>query len=181
MEKAAGCPEGAHREFAATEAGLLFRHFRASLLRFFERRVASSMDAEDLTQEVFVKISSLDDTARIRQPEAYLFQTAANVLRDKLRRDAARCRQDHVSFDDTVDGPEAPSGESVYEGEESLLRLFSALDQLTPKCRAVFLMHKYERLAYSEIAQHFGISVSAVEKHMISAIKHLKQHWRDVS
>lgn len=171
----------AHERFSSVEVAALFKRLRPALVRFFERRSFSLADAEDLTQEVFIKLTRLDESANIWQPEAFLFQVAANVLRDKLRRDTARCRNDHVSFDETMTDHEEPSEESVYEGMESLQRMLTALLQLTPKCRTVFVLHKYEGLAYSEIARRFGISVSAVEKHMIHAVKHLKLHWRGQS
>lgn len=169
----------AQAELTGTEVAALFKRFQPALVRFFERRAFTPADAEDLAQEVFVKITRLDRSANIWQPEAFLFQIAANVLRDKLRRDAARHRDRHVEFDGEVDGiHEAPSEESVYEGRESLQRLLAALAILTPKCRSMFILHKYEGLSYSEIAQRYAISVSAVEKHMINAMKHLRLHWR---
>lgn len=171
--------DAAHPHLAGIEVAALFKRFQPALVRFFERRSFTPADAEDLAQEVFVKITRLDRSASIWQPEAFLFQIAANVLRDKLRRDAARHRDQHVEFNGELDGPEAPSEESVYEGRESLQRLLAALAGLTPKCRTVFILHKYEGLSYSEIAQRYEVSVSAVEKHMINAMKHLRIHWRE--
>lgn len=166
-------------KMSSAEVAALFKRFQPALLRFFERRSFSSADAEDLTQEVFIKIARLEASANIWHPEAFLFQIAANVLRDRVRREAARHRDDHIAIDETTTScGEEPSEESVYEGTESISRLLTVLAQLTPKCRAVFLLHKYEGLSYSEVARRFDISVSAVEKHMIHAIKHLKQHWR---
>lgn len=170
--------DAAQVQLTGVEVAALFRRFQPALLRFFERRSFTPADAEDLAQEVFVKITRLEPSANIWQPEAFLFQIAANVLRDKLRRDAARHRHRHVEFDGDMEGPEVPSEESVYEGRESLQRLLAALTGLTPKCRTVFVLHKYEGLSYSEIARRYGITVSAVEKHMINAMKHLRTHWR---
>ncbi len=165
-------------QLSGDDVAALYQRFRPALVRFFERRSFTPADAEDMTQEVFVKITRLDPSANIWQPEAFLFQIAANVLRDKLRRDTARHRDQHVEFDGEVDSPEAPSEESVYEGRESLQRLLAALGELTPKCRAMFILHKYEGLSYSEIASRYDVTVSAVEKHMINAMKYLKTHWR---
>lgn len=169
----------AQTQLSGVEVAALFKRFQPALVRFFERRSFTPADAEDLTQEVFVKITRLDRSVNIWQPEAFLFQIAANVLRDRLRRDSARHRDRHVEFDVEVDGNEVPSEESVYEGRESLQRLLAALQGLTPKCRTMFVLHKYEGLSYSEIALRYDVSVSAVEKHMINAMKHLRIHWRD--
>lgn len=168
----------AHEAFSSVEVAALFKRFQPALIRFFERRSFSSADAEDLVQEVFIKITRLDSSVNIWQPEAFLFQIAANVLRDRVRRDKSRLQGHHVTLDDAGDIGEVPSEESVYEGKESLNQFLMVLSGLTPKCRIVFLLHKYEGLSYSEIARRFDISVSAVEKHMIHAIKQLKQKWQ---
>lgn len=160
-----------------SEVTALFNEFRPALIRFFERRSFPLPDAEDMTQEVFLRITRLNGKREIWQPAGFLFQTAANVMRDRLRRDAVRHRNDHVSYDDVDAGDEAPSEEAVYEEREALSRFIAVLEELTPKCRMVFLLHKYEGLSYSDIARQLDVSVSAIEKHMMNAIRHIKR-WR---
>jgi RNA polymerase sigma-70 factor (ECF subfamily) len=168
--------DGAGRErISSAEVTALFNQFRPALLRFFERRSFSPPDAEDMTQEVFLRITRLGGAREIWQPAGFLFQTAANVMRDRLRRDAVRHRNEHVCYDDVDAGDEAPSEEAVYEEREALSRFIAALEELTPKCRMVFLLHKYEDLSYSDIARRLEVSVSAIEKHMMNAIRHIKR------
>lgn len=162
---------------SSSEVAALFNEYRPALIRFFERRSFPTPDAEDMTQEVFLRITRLNGKREIWQPAGFLFQTAANVMRDRLRRDAVRHRNDHVCYDDVDAGDEAPSEEAVYEEREALYRFIAALEELTPKCRTVFLLHKYEGLSYSEVAQRLGVSVSAIEKHMMNAIRLIKR-WR---
>jgi RNA polymerase sigma-70 factor (ECF subfamily) len=52
--------------------------------------------------------------------------------------------------------------------------------QLTPRVREVFMMHRVEGRAYSEIARALGISVSTVEKHMMAALRFLVQHAEEL-
>jgi RNA polymerase sigma-70 factor (ECF subfamily) len=54
-----------------------------------------------------------------------------------------------------------------------LNQVVAALDELSPQCRRVFVMHKLEGLSHPEISARVGISRSTVEKHMGSALKHL--------
>lgn len=175
MAKTIPNSEDGGERISATEVTELFNQFRPALLRFFERRSFSPPDAEDMTQEVFLRITRLDGERRIWQPAGFLFQTAANVMRDRLRRDAVRHRNEHVCYDDVDAGDEVPSEEAVYEERETLGRFIAALEELTPKCRMVFLLHKYEGLSYSEVAKRLGVSVSAIEKHMMNAIRHIKR------
>lgn len=156
-----------------------FVELRPSLVRFFERRIRNKSDAEDLAQEVFVRLArqeTKESGGEIRQPTAFLFQIAANVLTDRYRRDSARRANEHDSLDDGDIAGEAPSAERVYAGRESLKRLVAALEELTPKCRAIFMLIRYEGLSYSEVGRRFGVGVSAVEKHVTHALQHL--HWR---
>ena len=151
-----------------------YERFRPLLLRFFQRRVSVATEAEDLAQEVMIRLLRQPPETQVRHPEAYLFQIAANVLRDQYRRDAARMRDRHeVLVDDPSLMGLAPSEEQLYCDREMLVRLLSALEELTPKCRTVFLLQRYEGLSYSEIARRLGVSQSAIEKHMMSAIRHL--------
>jgi len=66
-----------------------------------------------------------------------------------------------------------PAADAAYEAKQRLERVVAALDELSPQCRRVFVMHKFEGLSHPEIAARIGISRSTVEKHMGTALKHL--------
>lgn len=171
--------DGAER-ISSGEVEALFLRFRPALLRFFERRAFAPADAEDMTQEVFLRITRLRGTQELWQPAGFLFQVAANVMRDRFRRDSARQQRQHIAFDDAeFEVHHAPSEEAVYEQRESLLHFLASVRELTPKCRMVFLLHKYEEMTYAEIARKLGVSVSAIEKHMMNAIRHIRQSRND--
>lgn len=57
-------------------------------------------------------------------------------------------------------------------------RIQQALEALSPKCRTVFSLSRYEELSYAEIAGQLDISVKAVEKHMGKALKHMRQYLK---
>ena len=86
-EKAGEDPELAGRNKVLSR---LARTYDRALGRFFERRVPSKADVPDLVQEVFLRLSRMDDPAAIEKPEHFLFVTAANVLKDRARREAVR-------------------------------------------------------------------------------------------
>jgi RNA polymerase sigma-70 factor (ECF subfamily) len=172
---AEGVDAGHHEPLEA-----LAREYRGALLRFFTKQLGSSADAEDLTQEVFVRLVRHKDRKSIRHMEAYLFQTASNLLRDHVRRNATHRVNDHVSFEEFhYEGHYAgavPSEEYVYEGREAIDAFLSVLAELPPRRRTVFLMHRFQGYSYGAIATKLGISVSVVEKHMMKAL--LQFHTR---
>jgi len=66
-----------------------------------------------------------------------------------------------------------PSAETTVAARQRLALLTEALTELSPQTQRVFRMHKFEGLSHPEVAATIGISRSAVEKHMMAALKHL--------
>lgn len=150
----------------------LSRRYRSALWGFFEKRVRERSDLEDLVQEVFARLARRSDLGAIEQIEGYLFQTAANLLRDRARRLAVR-GGDPESFEEPAEQHEDITPERVLQGKETLERVILALHELPERTRAVFILHRFEELRYQEIARRLGISMSTVEKHMMKAIAHI--------
>lgn len=168
-----GSNESAVDEAAVLEA--LSRAYRSPLTSFFRKRIADRSDVDDLVQEVFVRLARRGDLSRIQQIEGYLFQTAASILRDRVRRRAVRRYDVHEPFDERAHAGEFFSPERVLQGRQEVAEVVAALHELPERTRAIFALHRFEELAYGEIARRLGISVSAVEKHMMKAIAHLSR------
>jgi RNA polymerase sigma factor (sigma-70 family) len=159
----------AERDFLAD----LSQRYRAILTRYFERQLRQSSEIEDLVQEVFARLAHRRDITALEHLEGYLFETAANVLRDRGRRRAVRQLDHHDSYEESRHAVEDFSSERVYLGEEALQELVRALQELPERTRTVFVLHRLEELRHAEIARRLGISVSAVEKHVVKAIQYL--------
>lgn len=161
----------------ASQADALVRQYREPLKRFFERRLRHRADAEDLAQEVLLRLARQHSLVRQTRP-AYIFLTARSVLLDRVRRNRVRERGDLHESDDSA--LEVPSAERVYSAQERVERVEKLLEALTPRVRQVFMMHRVEGLAYTEIAQALGITMSTVEKHMSAALRFLVQHAHEI-
>ncbi|GAM97371.1 sigma factor of ECF subfamily [alpha proteobacterium U9-1i] len=158
----------------------LVERYRKPLLGFFARRVHDHAEAEEMTQEVFFRLAKRPDVLSEPTIEGYIFETAANLVRDRVRRNRVRNPEGQVQLEDIVELPsDEPSVERALEGRRRLRVLLDALSELSPKCRSVFLLHRYSGMPQSEIAKRFGISVSAVEKHMTRALLHVKKAMQD--
>lgn len=163
----------------------VYRSRRAALMRFLAARLGSEDDAQDAMQELYLHIGKVDPSLEIKDTAAYVFRTAANLARDQMRsrnRTAARERV-WASLQRGADGSEAddaPSAETAYAARQRLAAVRRALDELSPQCRRIFVLHKFEGLSHQEIAARASISRSTVEKHMHTALKHLmKRFGRD--
>jgi RNA polymerase sigma factor (sigma-70 family) len=152
---------------------------RSVIARFLSARLGSKDDAEDVLQELYLKLNRIDSSQEVHDPAAYLFRMALNLAHD-FRRERSRARvRDNawVGARYLMAGSELvaniPSAESGYHAKQRLAAIREVIDELSPQCRRVFFLHKFEGLSHKEIAQRLGISQSTVEKHMNSALKHL--------
>jgi RNA polymerase sigma factor (sigma-70 family) len=151
----------------------LDRRYRRPLTTYFEKRIRQAYDVDDLVQEVFVRLtyrSRLDD---IDSLNAYVFQTAASVIRDRLRRQTTHRAADHVGIENSNDPTDDFSPERVLQSRQRLVRAIEALNELPARARQVFVLHLYEEMKQEDIAAQLGLSVSGVRFLLRQAKAHL--------
>ena len=152
----------------------LMAEVRPALVRFFYRRCKSPAKAEDLAQEVVLRVLSRHDLTNLENAKGYIFRAAANLWRDHRRRLKTRGAAEVEWADDSVlNVTEEVSLERVIYSKEALFLVQAALLELTERTRDVFVLNRYEQMTYASIAESLGISESAVEKHMSKALEHL--------
>lgn len=160
----------------------LDRNFRGPLTAYFLRRVGDRTEAEDLTQEVFLRMLHHSAGIDPLQARAYVFKAAANLLRDRARRAVTRFSHAHASLDDPAqkDIPELKediSPERVLSGRETLHAVLKALDGLSQRTRDIFVLFRIENMKQREIAALYGLSHGAVEKHLVKAMTYLDERF----
>ena len=147
--------------------------YRAPLRGFFAKRVSPHADVDDLVQEVFLRLIRRGNGQPIECVEKYLFQSAANVLRDRYRRQQTRDHDKHESYEDFNYSGSEITPERVLIGRETVSEVAVALNDLPMRTRDVFVLRGLEKYKYDEIARMMNISTRAVEKHMAKALAHL--------
>lgn len=157
-----------------------FARYAGPLRKYFRTRVYNPQDVEDLVQEVFCRLSERAELDQIENQEGYLFQTAANLLRDRARRDQTRGAVNRDLVEQAKDSFEEISPERVLLGKRRIEELTRALMELPERTRVTFVLHRFENRKYGEIARQLGISTSSVEKHMMDAIRHLKSRQEQI-
>ena len=150
----------------------LNRRFRPALMAFFLRRLANHAEAEDLTQEVFTRLMAMG-AGNLHQADAYVFQMAANLLRDRGRREKVREAYRFGVLAGEGVGVEPIDPERVLAGRQSLGQIAAALREAPERTRAIFLLYRVEQMKKRDIAETYGISTSAVDKHLMKAMAHL--------
>jgi len=115
----------------------------------------------------------------IRDPPAYLFRIASNVLFEfELKRKASLVGLSRWSDERRT---EDESHVTVNEGETLVLRerLGLAMSELSPKCRAVLILHRREGMTYEEIGARLNISTSMVKKYLAKGLRHCRERLQD--
>lgn len=156
---------------------LIVRRHECTLRRFVISRIGRVADVDDLVQEVFIRFARRNPGQAIERLEAYLFQAANNLIRDRARRQQVR----RVAAAEAEDAgrPLAPhSPEQVLIDRETLAQVRNALTDLPERTRHVFLLYRVDGLRHQDIADALGMSVSAVEKDVRRAMAHLTRRVR---
>lgn len=164
-----GCP--------AVEADALIdaaERFRPALSRYFLRH-APQGEVEDLVQDALLRLHIRSNVHEIDNIEGYLFQVAASIVADRGRRARVRHAGAHVELTDTLHPVEMLTPDRVLAGRETVDRLVTALDEMPDLTRNVFILHRFEELAYGEIADRLDLSVSQVGRQIMKALKMLAE------
>ena len=172
-------------EARTTSAGGLtavLAQLRPALLRFLAARIGNAQLAEDLVQELWIKLASTT-TGPVTNPRAYLFRMANNLVLDHARgarramaRDLGWLEADGASTAMPEDRPDpAPLADALVEQRQEAEILARAIAGLPAGARRALLLYRFDDMSQADVAGTMGISRSGVEKHLAVAMKHLRQ------
>lgn len=146
-----------------------YRDHRPRLLGWLRRRTDPDR-AEDMVQQIFVRLAQSDMPASIiTAPHSYFRRAATNALCD----DARRTGRHPERIGDPDDHPAPTDPVAVLEARDMLNRIEAAMLRLKPRTREIFLAHRIDGYSYAEIAARTGLTVKGVEKQMSRAIAQL--------
>ena len=153
----------------------LARRYYAPLASFFRKRTSNAAQVQDLVQQVFLRLAQHRKLDAIHNPDGYIFQMAANALKDQARQNETRARFERQTLETQSDAHSDFSPERVLQGRESIAQLTQALRELPERTRDIFMLRCFEGLKHVEIARLQGISTRAVEKHLAKALGYLSR------
>ena len=165
---------------------LLLQRYRTPLVNFLFRMVRNREQAEDLAQEVFLRVyRAREDYVPSAKFTTWLFRIATNLALNSMR--DTRYQKLEVSIDapvmvDSEDGDERPLdvAERHPNIEQHLVEdvrvkmIRHAINKLPEKQRAAVLLHKYQELDYTEIAKILSCSESALKSLLFRAYEALR-------
>jgi RNA polymerase sigma-70 factor (ECF subfamily) len=151
----------------------------AEIYRYLRRVTFRSAEAEDLSQETFLRAfrayRALPGDANVR---AWLFAIATNLFRNSLR-SAKRRRAAHDTIkghgrDESADGPE---GAALFN--EARAAVEDVIGTLPAKQRAAFVLRKVHELPYEDIAESLGCSADSARAHVFQAFRKIRHRLGD--
>lgn len=151
---------------------------RADLVRFFALRTGSAAGAEDVVQDLYLKISEMAPPVDLRNPEAFLYRVGTNLMLDRAKAQRRQMARDHAwrqtaASDAGEPVSQEPAADEAVASRQRLQKLLQALDGLPPQVAAAFRLHKFDGLSHPEVAQRLGVSRSSVEKYIMTALRTL--------
>lgn len=153
----------------------LYHRYSLRLLGRIVRLVKSEEVAEELLQNLFVKIwekREQIDPDKLLKP--FLFTIAHNLVYDHFRKVAQNERFRHEFIQSYAEGYKHIEEELVYKQSEE--KIMDAIKSLPPQCQRVFVLFKIEGKSYAEICELLNISKSTVNNHLTKANALLKQN-----
>lgn len=157
---------------------LAFARYRGGLQRYLIRRLDHAQNAQDLAQEVYLRLLRVDPAEIVRKPQAYMYRIASHVIYEfKLREEHEKA---HLTIDSEILAQLAEQvGDAAsvepWERLSTEREIEKLLQQLPPTEQAIILMQKRDGLSYEQVAERLELSVHTVKKYLFRALLRLRQ------
>jgi RNA polymerase sigma-70 factor (family 1) len=153
----------------------LYRHYYPSLHRYLFFITRSKEDAEEIIQDVFLKVWIKKETLTgVRSFSSYLFRMAKNRVFDQGKRTQQHHRAVSILRDSTPDTEDSSFANLLFSEYHAIA--LRAIDALPPRKKQIFLMNTRDELTAREIAERLGITRGAVKKQLYEAT-HFIREW----
>jgi RNA polymerase sigma-70 factor (ECF subfamily) len=151
---------------------------RGELLAYVSSRLGNSVEAEDLVQNVFLRLLTSDKMITDITLPALVYTTARNLIADFYRRRTHFEAYEHYlkNNDSTVE-----SAESVLSIRDITEQLERGLARVPESCREIYRLHIYGGMKVAEISQRLGVGYKSVEHRLGTARKSVRQQLRNIA
>lgn len=151
----------------------LFYRYHSHVFHFIRSLVKEDASAEDLAQEVFIKVwTHRESLTMVQSFEAYLFRIARNAVKDHVKGLAVRAG--HLNRY-SLRQERALRFEEEFIAQESERIIREIVGRMPEQRRKIFEMSRYKGMKNEEIARELGITKKTVENHINAALKEVRQ------
>lgn len=136
----------------------------------------SSIDPENIAQAAFTKLAGLDDNEKIGNPRGFLYAAARNCAYDQFRREKVRCAHQegmkHI-YKQGMDDHLSP--ENIISRRQHVKLMVNSVKKLPKSQRTVLLLHRLDKLTYTQIAHKMGLSETTVRRNVAKAVERIRK------
>jgi RNA polymerase sigma-19 factor, ECF subfamily len=155
---------------ATTLAAAVHEKFRAQLYQFLVRRLRGEQGADDLAQEVYLRLLRMEKSELVRQPQAYVYTIASHVASQfRMREEQSLVKFDSEALQQAAEDPEHVLPDELAEQLSTERLVEMMLQDLPAMHRAVLVLCKRDGMSWDEAAEKLGISVHTVKKYLYEA------------
>lgn len=151
-------------------------HYYDGFTDYLRRRFGCHVFAQDVIQDVCVKLMERQEPHAVQYPIAFLRKISHDTAVDRCREQDARKQW----LDSMAELPDvkcnAPTQFQILAAKQTFHCLVEAIQALPPRCQQVFILHKIHEIPQAEVALKLGISKKAVEKHIKLGVSACHQH-----
>ena len=144
----------------------IYKTYAKDIRQFLFFKTQNIERAEDLMQDVFIKLWDNCNKVDYDKVKSYMFTTANNMFLNEVKHEQIVRKYNKLYKEEKTN--ESP--EFIMLEKEFMDKLETTISKLSEKQREVFLLNRIEKKKYKEIANQLGISLKAVEKRMHQAL-----------
>lgn len=143
-------------------------------LRGYLRKRLPASEVDDVVQDIFVRLVRRGQGGEVQYPRRYLYQVALATLVDRHRHDKSRCGSLHCELLDAELPGDELSPDRFLLAREGVRAARQVLAGLPERTREILIEVRIEGGSLKAVAARHGVTVSAVEKHLIRALRALR-------
>lgn len=159
---------------------LNFLPCEADLRRLLRRTCIGPHDIDDVIQEVYCKVLTMDNLDHVHDPKPFLLTMARNLVLMRMRRDAIVSIEAVADLDCLEIADASPTPERVALARAELAWVLGLIADLPLRCRAVFHARRIDGLSQRETADQLGISEGSVENETLRGVKLIRKMVAEV-
>lgn len=163
---------------SGTDVAGWYRQYHKRLLQYLRGSLRTESDAQDVSQEVFLRLLRVPDERVIEHPRAYLFRVAANVVSDWR---SGQKTEQALPLDDPDALPAADSTDDDYARRERQVQIRKVVAALPLHQRTALLLSTQHGLTYKQIATTLDVSERMVKRYIVKAYARLRQELSELA
>ena len=156
-----------------------YRHHRDELLAYVSSRLGDVFLAEDMVQEVFLRLMQGDRPITELTLPSLVYTMSRNLVADHYRHIA--CRREYLQLMRGYLSEEFTQSDTMVHARDIVTLMERGLRRLPEPCRDVYRLHIYDGMQAGEISEHLGQSYKAVEYRLGQARKAIRNYLRKIS